>query len=75
MVVIAAGQGKLESLLSGLEGVGLDRGRIVVDRDQRTGNPKVFAGGDAANGGKEVVNAADEGKRAAQSIHTMVSGK
>ena len=35
-----------------------------------TGNPKVFAGGDAANGGKEVVNAAAEGRDAAVAIHT-----
>jgi glutamate synthase (NADPH/NADH) small chain len=39
-----------------------------------TGNPKVFAGGDAANGGKEVVNAAAEGRDAAVAIHTMLMG-
>ena len=32
-------------------------------------NPKVFSGGDFANGGKEVVNAVAEGKRAARAIH------
>ena len=30
---------------------------------QRTGNPKVFAGGDCVNGGKEVVNAVADGTR------------
>lgn len=74
LVVVAVGQGKLESLLQGLQGVELDWGRIVTDEDGRTGNPRVFAGGDAANGGKEVVNAAAEGKRAAQSIDTMLRG-
>jgi len=74
LVVVAVGQGKLESLLSGLSGVELDWGRIVVDESQCTTNPKVFAGGDAANGGKEVVNAAAEGKVAAQSIHSMLMG-
>jgi dihydropyrimidine dehydrogenase (NAD+) subunit PreT len=74
LVVVAVGQGKLETLLSGLPEVQLDWGRIVVDDKQQTGNPKVFAGGDAANGGKEVVNAAAEGKVAAQSIHTMLMG-
>ena len=34
-----------------------------------TSNKKVFAGGDAVNGGKEVVNAAADGKRAAWGIH------
>jgi glutamate synthase (NADPH/NADH) small chain len=74
LVVVAVGQGKLESLLSGLADVELNWGRIVVDDAQRTGNPKVFAGGDAANGGKEVVNAAAEGKVAAHSIHAMLTG-
>ena len=35
----------------------------------RTSNPKYWAGGDLANGGAEVVNAAAEGKRAARGIH------
>ena len=74
LVVVAVGQGKLETLLSGLPEVQLDWGRIVVDDTQQTGNPKVFAGGDASNGGKEVVNAAAEGKLAAQSIHAMLMG-
>lgn len=74
LVVVAVGQGKLESLLEGLPQVELDWGRIVTDEDGCTGNPRVFAGGDAANGGKEVVNAAAEGKTAAQSIDAMLRG-
>jgi glutamate synthase (NADPH/NADH) small chain len=35
----------------------------------QTNNPKYFAGGDCINGGKEVVNAAADGKRAARGIH------
>ena len=73
LVVVAAGQGKLTDLLSGIPGVTLDRGRIVVDDDGRTSNPKVYAGGDVANGGKEVVNAVAEGKRAARAIHEALS--
>ncbi|MCP4868052.1 MAG: NAD(P)-dependent oxidoreductase [Proteobacteria bacterium] len=73
LVVVAAGQGKLSGLLEGMPGVDLDWGRIVVDDDGRTSNPKIFAGGDVANGGKEVVNAAAEGKRAAQAIHAALS--
>ena len=53
-----------------------DRGRIVVDPQTGvTGNPRVFSGGDAANGGKEVVNAVDEGQRAAHTIHRMIQGE
>jgi len=40
----------------------------VVDADGATGRPKVYAAGDCANGGKEVVNATAEGKRAALAI-------
>src|SRR5690606_17337 len=74
LVLLAIGQGKLEALLSGLPGVRFDRGRVVVDERQATGRPGVYAGGDCANGGKEVVNAAAEGKRAALAIHEYLSG-
>jgi len=41
----------------------------VVDRQTgRTSNPKYYAGGDCANGGKEVVHAVAEGKRAGAAI-------
>jgi len=75
LVIVAAGQHKLQGLLEGIPDVELNRGRIVVDDDGRTRNPQVFAGGDCANGGKEVVNAAAEGKRAAQAIHAALSGE
>jgi glutamate synthase (NADPH/NADH) small chain len=57
------------AFLSTIPGLALDRaGRVVVDADGATGNPKVFAGGDCVSGGKEVVNAVAEGKRAALAI-------
>ncbi|HXS99460.1 MAG TPA: NAD(P)-dependent oxidoreductase [Elusimicrobiota bacterium] len=37
-----------------------------------TSNRKIFAGGDLINGGKEVVNAAADGKRAAWGIHASL---
>ena len=37
--------------------------------------PKIFAGGDCANGGREVVNAVAEGKRAARGIHAFLCGR
>jgi dihydropyrimidine dehydrogenase (NAD+) subunit PreT len=40
----------------------------------RSTRPKVFVGGDAANGGAEIVNAAAEGKRAAAEIHSFITG-
>jgi glutamate synthase (NADPH/NADH) small chain len=45
----------------------------VVDPETgRTGNPRVFAGGDAVNGGAEVVNAVEEGQRAARAIDLLL---
>ena len=68
LVLLAIGQSKLGSILGGLEGISLDRGRVITDEGGRTGRPGYFAGGDCANGGKEVVNAVAEGKIAAESI-------
>ncbi|HYC99854.1 MAG TPA: FAD-dependent oxidoreductase, partial [Phycisphaerales bacterium] len=69
LVLVAIGQSKLGDLLGRLSGVSVERGRIVTDAQGRTGRLKWYAGGDCANGGKEVVNAAAEGKAAAQAIH------
>ncbi len=43
----------------------LERGRILIDRRTgQTSNPRYFAGGDCTNGGREVVDAVADGKRA-----------
>ncbi len=69
LVAIATGQEKLETLLGSIAGLELHWGRVKVDAASgRTGNPRYWSGGDCANGGKEVVNAAAEGKLAARSI-------
>ncbi len=46
------------------------RGGIVADPDDRAhrATRSVYAGGDCINGGKEVVNAVQDGKRAARAI-------
>jgi dihydropyrimidine dehydrogenase (NAD+) subunit PreT len=75
LVLIAIGQSKLGHLLEGLEGIRVDRGRIVTDAQGRTGRPKWFAGGDASNGGTEVVYAAADGKRAAAAIDAFLRGR
>jgi dihydropyrimidine dehydrogenase (NAD+) subunit PreT len=38
-------------------------------------HPKLFVGGDCANGGAEIVNAAAEGVTAARKIHELLSGR
>jgi dihydropyrimidine dehydrogenase (NAD+) subunit PreT len=70
LVILGIGQARLRKLLEAVPGVRLDeRGLVIVEAASgRTGNPKVFAGGDAVSGGQEVVNAAQEGKRAARAI-------
>jgi len=62
MVVLAIGQATHSHFLDGVE---LERGRIVIDRvTGQTSKAKFFAGGDCTNGGREVVDAVADGKRA-----------
>ena len=62
MVIPALGQTRLTAQLK----VETRGGSIVVDRPTgRTSNPKYYAGGDCVNGGREVVDAVADGKRAA----------
>ncbi|OGQ15012.1 MAG: hypothetical protein A2138_08910 [Deltaproteobacteria bacterium RBG_16_71_12] len=75
LVIKALGQTKRVELLRAIPGVQLDgAGRVVIDEHGRTANPKVFAGGDCVNGGKEIVNAAADGKRAAAAISSFLEG-
>ena len=76
MVILSAGQNLEDSFLSGIPGLEFHNDRIVVNEETlQTTNPKFFAGGDCINGGKEVVNAAADGKRAAHGINQMLMGK
>lgn len=76
LVIVAIGQSQLRVLAASFPGVECDAsGRIVADPlTGRTGNPKVYAGGDAMNGGKEVVYAAAEGQAAAHAMDVMLRG-
>lgn len=69
LVILGIGQDKLRELVAKFPGVALDpKGRVLVEESTgRTGNPKVFAGGDTL-GGELVVTAVQEGKRAARGI-------
>lgn len=48
-------------------------GRIIVDTDQQTNLPHLYAGGDITRGGATVVQAMADGRRAARSIHAHLS--
>jgi len=75
MIIKAVGQQKMRSFFEKVAGVEVDeKGRVVVDEFMQTSDPKVFAGGDCANGGREAVDAAQMGKLAAQGIHKSVAG-
>jgi dihydropyrimidine dehydrogenase (NAD+) subunit PreT len=68
MVIPALGQSRMIGLLEAI-GVTVDNGSIAVDRPTgRTANPKYYSGGDCVNGGREVVDAVADGKRAAIAI-------
>ena len=78
MVIKAIGEqkqvGVLKQLFPGLE---LDKRGVVVNNREtgQTNLPKIFTGGDCANGGREVVNAVAEGKKAARGIHAFFAGQ
>jgi dihydropyrimidine dehydrogenase (NAD+) subunit PreT len=62
LLVLAIGQATQTGLSERLQ---LERGRILIDRATgQTSYPKFFAGGDCTNGGREVVDAVADGKRA-----------
>ena len=76
LVVVAIGQAKLRQFLGQFPGVTLDA-RGWIEADGATGvtaNPRIFAGGDARNGGREVVHAVAEGQRAARAIDALLRG-
>ena len=67
MVIKAAGQIPFEELVQ-KQGLNNQHGKIKVEKGTATNMEGVFAGGDCTNGGKEVVNAVQEGKDAAEEI-------
>jgi len=70
MIIKAIGQRPADTLFSQISNLKTQNGRIVIDPETfQTSHPKYFAGGDCINGGKEVVNAAADGKKAAHGIH------
>ena len=79
LVVLAIGQGSHSAFLTNNNDsakIQLERGRIVIDRATgQTSNPKYFAGGDCTNGGREVVDAVADGKRAGIGIAAWLEDK
>ena len=67
MVIKAAGQMPFETLMEEVK-IQNSKGKIIIDKDCTTSIKGVFAGGDAVNGGKEVVDAVQAGKDGAKAI-------
>ncbi|HZB89637.1 MAG TPA: FAD-dependent oxidoreductase, partial [Terracidiphilus sp.] len=66
LVVPAIGQSPIAHLLRDACRIEMREGSIVTEHTTgRTRNPRYFAGGDCANGGREVVDAVADGKRSA----------
>ena len=76
MVIKATGQAKQGQFLSLIDELEVDhKNRIKVNERFQCTNTQYFAGGDAVNGGAEVVNAAYDGKIAAKGIDTWLDNK
>jgi dihydropyrimidine dehydrogenase (NAD+) subunit PreT len=74
LIVVAIGQSRATQVALAFDGVVVDsKGRVVVDAaTHRTGNARVYSGGDCVNGGKEVVNAVAEAKVAVRAMHAQL---
>jgi dihydropyrimidine dehydrogenase (NAD+) subunit PreT len=80
LIVLSIGQATHTSFLSeyGSDSgkIQLERGRILIDRATgQTSLPKFFAGGDCTNGGREVVDAVADGKRAGIGIAAWLEAR
>jgi glutamate synthase (NADPH/NADH) small chain len=67
MVIKAAGQVPFEKLIKKYK-FDNKNGKIIINENCATNIKGVFAGGDAVNGGKEVVDAVEDGKKGAKAI-------
>ena len=69
LVIPALGQSRFLGSLCESRGIQLAGRSLAVDRATgQTSNPRYYAGGDCVNGGREVVDAVADGKRAALAI-------
>lgn len=75
LVILAIGQSTHTGFLENIA-IKLERRRIRIDRATgQTSHPKYFAGGDCINGGREVVDAVADGKRAGIGIAAWLEGQ
>jgi glutamate synthase (NADPH/NADH) small chain len=75
MVIKATGQAKQGHLYELIDNFDIDGKTVIKVNNEtfQTSNPKYFAGGDAINGGAEVVHAAYDGKMAVRGMHQWLN--
>jgi len=77
MIIYALGQQPKLKFFNSIPDLKIENNKVFVNNETyQTSNPKifaVFAGGDCINGGKEVVNAAYDGKQAAHGIDKFLN--
>ncbi len=75
MAIKALGQSPILDLVSGLKPNPVERGRVIVNPATfATPVTGLYAGGDCVSRGAEIVNAVQDGKLAARSIHHSLIG-
>jgi dihydropyrimidine dehydrogenase (NAD+) subunit PreT len=72
MIIKAAGQMPFESLVKNYS-IDNKSGKVTIKQNCETNIPGLYAGGDAVNGGKEVVDAVQAGKDGAKGILEFLS--
>jgi dihydropyrimidine dehydrogenase (NAD+) subunit PreT len=76
MVIPAVGQSRFLEFLRSCREIEIRGGTVVVDpATGRTSNPRYYAGGDCVNGGREVVDAVAEGKRAGLGMVSLLEAQ
>jgi formate dehydrogenase (NADP+) beta subunit len=73
-VILAVGQAPEVSFLTGLDLATNRFGGVQVDGELRSSDPRIWAGGDVAFGPRLLIDAVADGKKAAASIHSSLSG-
>ncbi|MDQ2864210.1 MAG: FAD-dependent oxidoreductase, partial [Bacteroidota bacterium] len=74
MIIKATGQSPFIDLINE-NGIENNKGKVVIKENSSTNVKGVFAGGDAVNGGKEVVDAVQAGKEGAKAILEYLATK
>jgi glutamate synthase (NADPH/NADH) small chain len=71
-VVMAIGQSPNPTVQRATPQLITKRGKVVIDDQQQTSMPNVFAGGDVVRGGSTVILAMRDGRAAAAAIHNVL---